>query len=360
VASQLRLHPDPNPHAALLSSPAYGCFLAFDDPANPNKQADFWPNALVTQLYSWLFFGLACWWTPRSWQDATAGNRAGSRPGGWSESAATRRARARADLLAEEPFLWRASRPETRRAWVWLPVALGGMFWFWTGRVWMDEMFEPARDLLVLAVTGTILKCWLAVAASRTLAEDRRTGGLELLLSTPLDEKQIVRGQRLALRRQFAAPVLTLLLANVIFLIMELQKLAGEDRQALVWLHLFVGAFLVLDMLALSWAGMWLGLISRKPNRAAILAIFKILALPCLLFVIGLSLYAMVAPWGTPDWTGLLIFPSLLGLGTNLFFSLEAHAKLSGQFRTVVSEGPARRRPAQPRPPSAPALAEVE
>ncbi len=326
----------------------------------PNKQADFWPNALVTQLYSWIFFGLACWLTPRSWQDEITGKKTALQPGGREEDASARRARTRAELLAVEPFLWRASRPETRRAWVWLPVAVAGLLWYWTGRVWMDDPFGPARDLLVLALTGTVLKCWLAVAASRTLAEDRSTGGLELLLSTPLDEKQIVRGQRLALRRQFAAPVLTLLLANGIFLVMELQKQAGEDGHILVWLHLFVGVFLLLDMLALSWVGMWLGLISRKPNRAAIFAILRILALPCLLFIVGLSLFAMVAPAVNVDWKGMLIFPGLLGLGTNLFFSVEAYTKLSGQFRIVVSEGPARQRHTEPRPPAAPALAEVE
>jgi ABC-type Na+ efflux pump permease subunit len=360
VASQLQLHPNPDPHAARLSSPAYACFLAFDDPSNPNKQADFWSNALVTQLYSWFFFLLACWLTPRSWQDSFAGKIAGPRPGAWMQNASAARARARARLLAVEPFLWRASRPESRRAWVWLPVLLGGFIWFWTGRIWTDEPFEPARDLLILAATGTILKCWLAVAASRTLAEDRRTGGLELLLSTPLDEKHIVRGQRLALRRQFAAPVLTLLLANAIFLIMELQPLEGEDRQVWFWLHLFVGAFLLLDMFALSWVVMWLGLTSRKPNRAALFAIFRILALPCLLFVVGLSLYGMVSPAWNIDWKGMLIFPGLLGLGINFFFTAEAFAKLSAQFRTVASEGPAARRSRQPRLPSSPALPEVE
>jgi ABC-type transport system involved in multi-copper enzyme maturation permease subunit len=365
LASQLQIPPNPNPHAAFLSSRAYDCFIAFDDAAKPNARGDFWTNAMVTQVYSWIFIGLACWLTPRNWQDSVVGKRIGFERNAWSEFASAGRARTRTALLAVEPFLWRASRPESRRIWVWLPIALGGLLWYWTGLSDPGAMFEMSRDIVFLALTGVILKCWLAVAASRTLAEDRRTGGLELLLSTPLDEAQIVRGQRLALRRQFAAPVLTLLLANAICLIAEPPHFppavwGRSDRTMEFWLHFFVGAFLLFDMLALSWTGMWLGLASRKPNRAAIHTIVRILVLLCLVCFFGLMLYAMAAPMGGLDWKGLLIYPGLISLGTNLFFSVGAYTKLSGQFRAVVAEGLVHERRMEPPTPSARQLAEVE
>ena len=359
LATQMRRVPIADPRAALLSSPAYDCFLAFDTSGNRRLQTDFWINAAVTQLYFWSFLALACWRTPRSWQDAAAG-KAGGPIWGWMRGGLAVSARTRERLLAVEPFLWRASRSRMSRVWVWLPVVAGGLFWFWMGRLVENNLEDwVAWDLLCLVGTAAILKCWLAVAASRTLSDDRRTGALELLLSTPLAEKRIVRGQLLALWRQFAAPVGALLLANLVSVIAVLRKITGEDRDALTWVHLFGGVFLVLDMLALSWVGMWLGLISRKANRAAMFAILRILALPWVVFIACLSLNVMSATGGSADWRGWLIFASALSLGFDLFFAVRAWMKLSRQFRTVVAEEPARRR-SRKTPSSVPQPAEAQ
>src|SRR5580658_4883649 len=53
-------------NAESLSSPAAGCFLAFDEIYTRGHHSDFWLNAEATQLYSWVFFGLACRIVPRS------------------------------------------------------------------------------------------------------------------------------------------------------------------------------------------------------------------------------------------------------------------------------------------------------
>ena len=54
----------------------------------------------------------------------------------------------------------------------------------------------------------------------------------------------------------------------------------------LTW-HLVLAGFLVADLISLSWVGMWQGLIRRKPNRAALFSLARILALPPLLFLLG-------------------------------------------------------------------------
>jgi hypothetical protein len=56
-----------------------------------------------------------------------------------------------------------------------------------------------------------ILYLWAASQACRFFVEARRSGLLELLLATPLSEKQIVAGQWQALLRMFGLPVLLLL-----------------------------------------------------------------------------------------------------------------------------------------------------
>ena len=81
------------------------------------------------------------------------------------------------------------------------------MCWAVSGNLWLD----PSVAVLTAVLLNFAFKVWLAIEAGRQLAEDRRTGAFELLLSVPLTVQEIVRGQLLALRRQFLWPVLTVL-----------------------------------------------------------------------------------------------------------------------------------------------------
>jgi hypothetical protein len=60
-----------------------------------------------------------------------------------------------------------------------------------------------------------IIYLWAASQACRFFVEARRSGLLELLLATPLNERQIVAGQWRALLRMFGLPVLLLLGVHV-------------------------------------------------------------------------------------------------------------------------------------------------
>ena len=353
AATQFRTFP--YPHAALLSSPATGCFLAFEENFNKNPHADFWTNAAVTQLYAWIFFGLACRIVPWSWQDATMGKRRRW----WRSTAPVQGARMRRALLEVNPFLWRVARPGRKRLLVWLMLGLLTLLWSRYARWFSSSLWDPGMDFLLLVPAGLILKAWLAAEASRTLSEDRRNGGLELLLSTPLHEKEIVRGQLLALWRQFGPPTAALLLANLMFLMVEMRRWdAGERTTFLAW-HLVVGGFLAADLMALSWVGMWLGLINRKPNRAALLALTRILVLPGAMFVVFLFLWGSSS--NNPDPTGAaFILWILFGLAADLYFAVGALLRLRAQFRTIVAEGVARKRPTRSDPKPAPVLMEAQ
>jgi ABC-type transport system involved in multi-copper enzyme maturation permease subunit len=343
----------PTLHAASVSSPAWGCFLAFDAFYSANPHSDFWLNALVTQFYSWVAFVFSCWYVPRSWQDESAGRMVARRRTG----NASRRERLRVKLLEVNPFLWRASIPEIKRTLVWSMLLAAAAMW-----AWMDRFqFKPLDDVFFIILTGTALKVWLAAQASWTIAEDRRQGALEIILTTPFEAEEIVAGQRLALWRQFAGPVMALLAANGLTLAVELRHASGARTTELAWVHLIAGASFVLELAALSWVAIWQGLINRKSNRAAIWAMLRILGAPYALFLGILFLDAICGPPGSVDWLGLLIFPGILGVGVNFFFALEANSKLVASFRTVVAEGFERKRILEDdEADAAPVLAEVE
>jgi len=95
---------------------------------------------------------------------------------------------------------------------------------------------------------------------------------------------EIVRGQLLALFKQFAAPAAVVLLADFVFLMSD----RHDADWPLVWVVLM--SVFVADLVTLSWVGMWTGLTSRHSNRAAAAALARVLVLPWGLFAIFLLL----------------------------------------------------------------------
>ncbi len=182
---------------------------------------------------------------------------------------------------------------------------------------------------------------------------------MELLLSTGLRPEEIVRGQRTALWRQFALPICALLVANVFCLKMELQEPVNwikQDREAAISIHVVIGVFLVLDAIALSWVGMWYGFVARKPSRAALPAMLRIVVLPGLFYFLLLSLLSTTnAP---NSGVAVLTLWFVVGAGADIL-AFPATKNLVDRFRTIASEGYKRGRTVEIRPEPIPALVEV-
>jgi hypothetical protein len=124
---------------------------------------------------------------------------------------------------------------------------------------------------------NTVLKIWIISEASRRLAEDRRSGALELLLTTPLTERQIFRGQWLALWNRFGAPIVAVL-AGDLFLGIAIRL----HTPAFVYNHFVLAFFLVADAVALSLMGMWLGLVTGNWIRTILLSLLAVMTIPWL------------------------------------------------------------------------------
>jgi hypothetical protein len=339
VIARLNLLHISNPDAGFIFSPAFGCFTAFDIFHDRFPHGWFWLNCLVTQIFAWSLLGLACRIAPRSWQDSAAGKEARRRR--LVKVKSVRGTAERKEVLAVNVFLWRAARPGLQRTMVWLALLAVAVLWFAIDSFLPLQRFDVSADLLTLLLAGVILKIWLASEASGTLSADHRNAALELLLTTPLPEKEILKGQRMALWRQFAEPAAAIFLANIFLLIMEVLRLpsnasSSDERDLLVGLHLILGLSLLVDLLTLSWTGMWQGLIMRKPNNAAMLSILQILLVPYALFF---AFYIMASDIRAPNWFSVLIFTNILGLGSGFFFAQNAHTRLAEYFRQVVASG---------------------
>lgn len=347
--------------------PAFDCFLAFDDPGRTGRLTFqtsprlFWVSVAVTQAYSWLFLALACRIVPRSWHDRSTAS------GGWRgmwhrlhQFNPQSRAFQRQRLLEINPFLWRVARGPFKRASVWLLLLATAVLWWWLRKPFSNGFWDNDIDVFWVLSVHVALKWWLAADACRYLAEDRRNGSMELLLSTPLTETQIIRGQFLGLWRKFGWPVVTVLLLDVIFLAVALRH-PGSDEDYRAWIGVYVtcGAFLVMDLIAISWLSMWLGLSGRKPNRAATAAFCAIVVLPTVIFCVGAPLVGMFMRVDIAV-GGLVVAWGALGLATDAVFAVYARDKLLRHFRDVLSrESGAVRTAAGRRTDAPPALAGV-
>jgi ABC-type transport system involved in multi-copper enzyme maturation permease subunit len=291
--AMLKTQPGFDPDWLLSADPAYGCITAFEDNyrTGPLPPSAFWWNAAITQLYSWICLLLACWIVPRSWQETHAGPKRGKWRDQWrafSQGGAAARAAVRRKWLAINPFLWRAGRPRIKHIAPWALLALAAALWYFSGKLMEnDHLFDEPNDILWACVLHFIFKVWVASEACRCFAEDRRSGALELLLTTPLSEEQIVRGQRKALWRQFAPPVAAVLLLDLLFLNRALRYEASRgDSQGFILLYLVAGAFFVMDMYAMSWLSMRLGLTGRKPVRIIMLSFWWAILLPGIVSIV--------------------------------------------------------------------------
>ncbi len=327
----------------MVLSPGYSCVLAFDLPARSLGAKNYFTiSVLITHFLSWAFLLLACVIVPRTWQDKGATTGELKRRQFWDRLAHGSRAtrdRLRRRLLATNPVLWLASRDRLKTVLVWSVLGFAALIWA-AGLLthpndWKDE---PAYlwTALILHTMHTMLKFWVASEACRRFSMDRQSGALELLLSTPLSVPEIIKGQVLALERQFALPALLVLLVDFVFL------LAGRTEWS--WLYVASAGMIVFvaDLVTLMWVGMWRGLNSRRPNRAAAAVTARVLLLPWVLWTM-ISILSAVSisrqGGGSDFWEGKFFIVLWVGLSVavNLFFGLPARRKLFSEFRTVAT-----------------------
>jgi ABC-type transport system involved in multi-copper enzyme maturation permease subunit len=324
----------------LFSCPVYAFYLC--DDAHYGMASDhFWWTVGVIHGLTWLLVMTAGWIAPRSWQDRPSraeDSRRGELWHAWTHGPAAGRGAFRRRALDANAFYWLAARARFKPLHVWTFLACMALWWLvcWTvfGGVWLD----PVAAVVTALLLNLAFKVWLAIEAGQQLAEDRRTGAFELLLSVPLTVQDIVRGQLRALRRQFLWPVVAGLGAGLFLLLIVRRRAPGAENQA-IWL---VGMFmLVADLVALSWVGMWQGLVSRSHNLATVSTLTRVLILPWAVFGAVVAAYnawfeLVLGKHWDPGWEFVLKLWMGLGLAADLFFGLTAWWQLRTRFRELA------------------------
>ena len=324
----------------MFSCPVFSFYLC-DETQYQAARDHFWWSVAVIHGLTWLLILTVAWIVPRSWQDRHS--RAGKSRWRdlwhtWRHGPAAGKGAFRQRALEANAFYWLAARARFKPVHVWTFLGCMAVWWLVgrlvSGSLWLD----PSVAVLTALLLNSTLKVWLAIEAGQQLAEDQCTGAFELLLSVPLAVEDIVRGQRLALRRQFLRPLLAVLGVELLFLLAATRRPSGWETQA-TWL---AGMFmLVADLVALSWVAMWRALVARSHNLATISTIVRLLVLPWLLFgtVVGVGKVwyglALSEDW-SPSWQFQIGLWLGLGLAADLAFGLTAWWQLRTRFRELA------------------------
>ena len=320
-----------------------------------SRFSTFWPATGVTHALGWLALAAACFIAPRAWHEKLmSGKSRGPSRFVSTGKTATRRRR----LFERNPVRWLAARnPWVSRVVLIVFVLVCALY----GTI---VYFNRSKDLVLglgygaVILMSIVFAVWLASQASRFFVDATRTGMLELMLATPLPTRDIVRGQIWALMGMFVGPAVILFCAKAAVGIGQLvlywnmarnaaaatpgvQAFDGLVLQQLVSLASSLLQF-VTGSVAVAFFGMWMGVITRKPNLALLKTMVFVYVLPwiVLMFVqTALYLTASFVPTSggrLPFWVPPLV-TGVLGAGVDAMFFIIAWRKLFGNFRATVA-----------------------
>jgi ABC-type Na+ efflux pump permease subunit len=323
-----------------LSSPGYVLVAA-----SAWGRSAYWGALATTHVLGWALLALACALVPHTWQERKKAGAGRSSGWGyaWRYGGAQQRQRLRRKLIGRQPVAWLACRERWQSLGLWAIALLtvGGFLAVLIGTVPKEAwiIWNWIGGLFML-----IIYLWAASQASRFFVEARRSGLLELLLATPLSERQIVAGQWQALLRLFGLPVLLLLGVHVAGSTLSqvgFQRVAriatttasttitnrggvvtsqtvvvgstgrvsgkagtnaataltGFQPLTPAWETVMVATTALVaavstaaNLLALCWFGMWMGLTSRSANLATLKTILFVQIIPWFAMAFGVML----------------------------------------------------------------------
>ncbi len=239
-----------------------------------------WPpflDLVPSHLLGWLLLMVSGRLAERSWQSRSSGSVKRTVDERLFTSRNPRsRTRHRRRMLEAHPLVWLLERHPGKRFYADGLVLAILAIWYWGYRAYGTEMFGGPSWFLVVPLAfllHLIFASWVVAESSMRLLEDRRSGGLELLLCTSLTDHDLIGGHRMALRRLFLRAVLVLAAAEVF---VAFTGFGGADDASAsngMWMMLCMAYAVLLDTHSLSWIALRLAISLPTVNRVGAYAL---------------------------------------------------------------------------------------
>jgi hypothetical protein len=262
------------PQEWVASSPAYGAYLVFNNFSGTSPRV-FWSNSALMLSYSLIALLFAALILQHTWRDGpeTLAPKAWrDRWQNWTRGSAIWQRRLRARLLFRNPFSWLAARDRGPVLAAQAVLAVAGLAWAAIFLLGVRRRFVTGDAILASIIVHQVLNWILAYAAGKRFAEERQSGGFEILLTTPVDVWSIIDGQNKGLIIQFKSVWLMALALDAVFMWSGFAA-GGWETPAIVS---YVCAWSVLVLLwfavhlETASRAMWISAWTGRPGYAAI------------------------------------------------------------------------------------------
>jgi ABC-type transport system involved in multi-copper enzyme maturation permease subunit len=304
-------------HLIELPSPTYAMIMSFRNAIGLAGQGYSTSLALLAGI-AFIAVGSAALVTPHVWKDRPSTRSFASVLEflrGWKFGTRRVRLEFRRRLLNVNPVFWLSRREQVSSPGLMGVIVLCAVIagWFssrdWSAKGWQANVVFPFLSWIACgSLVHLLILLRIPVIAAERFGDDRRSGALELILSTPISIKTVLSGHWMALRRYLAGPIVLALGIHllVICLFLNIQQL-NDDTPPLTLLELLMGILghllndpvdpsrwefhlgilvliavipvLILDWIAAAWLSTWLSLRVKKALSAP-LAGFVLLHLP--------------------------------------------------------------------------------
>jgi len=201
--AQAQLAPSPPNQGWLRLSPAYAPWLIWNGRA-PRREIGSCLGLMTA--WSGLCLAAAAAILRGLWRDQAWGGRRA--PGaawlqGLVHGSPSRRRVLAARWLDSNPFVWVATRDGQSTFLAWAVLGGLGLAWLWGWAIWGTQWTRVSNLMLTVTLLNATLRWIIFYTAAKTLADPRRDGSFELLLTTRLEPSDIVWGALNALNVQF-------------------------------------------------------------------------------------------------------------------------------------------------------------
>jgi ABC-type transport system involved in multi-copper enzyme maturation permease subunit len=320
-----------NPVMPLWSFPAMTYQL---DPAV------YWQQIAAAHGLGWCLVGGTTYFLPRVWQDRPAmGGTIGDWRVGWRQwwlGTSAQRRRFRATALEHNPVYWYVSR-DRRAAWMpWIFVGLvfGGMAAAHV--VWPSLSLDLGIFWFLGWCVQLVFKAWVASVAGRTFAVGGEAGAIELLLATPLTNRELIAGGFHGLVRRFLGPSLLIVLGQLVAISWLASRQALDVHDAWFTVYLFYLLTFLLEVMAVGMVGLWKGVVCKNASQAMAGTLWWVLVLPWF-GTLGLTVLGAVGP-GRMDSDSLITMLFAISILMSLVLAIWARCQLEEKLRETVCD----------------------
>jgi ABC-type transport system involved in multi-copper enzyme maturation permease subunit len=199
----------------------------------------------------------------------------------------------------QQPIEYLTQRQRRIKGTIWAAALIGLLLQFGVLGVMPFGVLSIMRWLPINMISGALL----AWAMSRFTIESRRSGALELLMTTPVGARTIVASQWNGLKRLLRWPLLIMLFPYLLQILMVgwgASPIWPADRMIRQWTFIFFGLTnTFFGVAALCWTGLWFGFRARSQVGAIVWTVGIAKGVPFFIYLISQGLFiAGIIPTG--------------------------------------------------------------